>query len=42
MNEAAIVNDGGVDAGQEWIGSTGGLGLRKDDDNGVAVSQLIY
>ena len=33
MNEAAIMDDGGADAGQEGIGSTGGLGLRKDYDN---------
>ena len=34
MNEAAaIMADGGADASQEGIGSTGGLGLRKDYDN---------
>ena len=34
MNEAAIMDDGrGADVGKEGIGSTGGLGLRKDYDN---------
>ena len=41
MNEAAIMDDGGADAGQEGIGSIGGLGLRKDDDNGVVVSRTL-
>jgi hypothetical protein len=43
MDEAAM-EDGGADADQNGIGSTGGLGLRKgdDDDDGVVVSRIFY
>ena len=39
MKEAAVA-EGGANVGQEGIGSTGGLGFRKydDNDNEVAVS----
>ena len=40
VDEAAM-EEGGADADQDGIGSTGELGLRKVDDDGVVVSRIL-